>query len=120
MKTEGDGLIATFASVRNAVDCAVAIQRRTRAIDAPSRSVPVRIGINTGDAIREGEDVLGMAVIRAARIMAHAAGGEILISEVSRLLLGPSQDLDVTEKGWFSLKGVPGRERIHEVLWRGP
>ena len=105
VKTEGDGVIATFASVRNAVSCAVAIQRRTREIAAPTRSVPVRIGINTGDAIREDDDVLGMAVIKAARVMSHASGGEILMSEVSRMLLGPSLDLEVDREGLVLIEG---------------
>jgi class 3 adenylate cyclase len=111
VKTQGDGLIATFTSVRNAVDCALAIQRWSNAGEG-DRRVPVRIGINTGDAIRLDEDLLGLAVIKAARVMAHAAGGEILIAEVSRLLLGPTLDLTISSRGWFTLKGVAQPEQL--------
>jgi class 3 adenylate cyclase len=119
VKTEGDGVIATFSGVRSALQCAVDIQRRTSAL-SDERPVRVRIGVNTGDAIREGDDVMGVTVIKAARIMSHATGGEILIGEASRLLLGPGGDWKIAAKGWFTLKGISRRERLYQVEWRTP
>lgn len=117
IKSEGDGVIATFAGVRSALQCAVAIQRRSSTLPG-ERPVRVRIGINTGDAIREADDVMGVSVIKAARIMSHATGGEILIGEASRLLLGPGGDWKIAAKGWFTLKGISRRERLYQVDWQ--
>ncbi len=120
IKTEGDGLIASFSSVRQAVDCGIAIQKGVSGL-GPARgeaSVPVRIGINSGEALKQDEDLIGMAVVRAQRVMSQAAGGEVFLSEVSRSLLGPATGLRIVSRGWYQLKGLPRKERLFEVVWR--
>jgi class 3 adenylate cyclase len=119
VKTEGDGLIASFSSVRQAADCAILIQQ---AVSNLRRStgrdpVPVRIGINSGEVLKEGEDLLGLAVVKAERIMRLASGGHIYLSQVSRSLLGPASGLHIHSRGWHQFKGISRKERVFEVGW---
>ena len=68
IKHTGDGIMASFASARGAVDCAVAIQRALAAGDA----VRVRIGLNAGEPVAEEQDLYGTSVQLAARVCAEA------------------------------------------------
>ena len=120
IKTEGDGLLASFSSVRQAVDCAIQIQQRVSGLESPAggKSLPVRIGINSGEALKQGEDLVGLAVVKAERIMRLASGGRICLSQVSRSLLGPASGLRILSRGWHQLKGLSRKERVFEVAWR--
>jgi eukaryotic-like serine/threonine-protein kinase len=77
----------------------------------------VRIGLHTGEAIREGEDFYGTCVITAARIAEKAEGGQILVSEVLRTLVGSLAGVELRDAGRRQLKGLPGRQRVYEVHW---
>jgi len=82
-KLMGDGLLAEFASVVKAVECAVAIQRgmaERNAGLAESSRLDLRIGVNLGDVLVEGDDLLGDGVNIAARLQAAAEPGGICIS----------------------------------------
>lgn len=82
-KLTGDGFLAEFASVVDAVECAAVLQREmaTRNQDgADGRRMDVRLAVNLGDIIIEGEDQLGEGVIIAARLEALADPGGIVIS----------------------------------------
>src|SRR5262249_52039579 len=83
VKTTGDGLLVEFASVVDAVRCAVAVQQaipeRNAGIAADSR-IELRIGINLGDVIVEGDDLYGDGVNIAARIEALADAGGVFVS----------------------------------------
>ena len=121
VKTMGDGFMAAFASARAAVDCAVGIQRL---LDEDNRSHPtehhirVRAGLHTGEVVREDGDLFGEAVNAAARIMAKALGGQILVSDTVRSVLGHGRDTELLDRGRFRMKGFPERWRLYEVLWR--
>lgn len=117
IKTEGDGVIASFSSVRDSIDCAIAIQRELSSLEA-TPTLPARIGINTGDAIISESDLIGLPVVKASRVMSCARGGEIFISQVSFMLLGPTRTVRIIPKGSYELKGIGKRERVYEVLWR--
>jgi class 3 adenylate cyclase len=119
VKTEGDGLIASFASIRSAVDCAVAIQRASELLgeEAGVHATPVRIGINSGEAMKQDDDLIGLADVKAARVMGIAAGGQIYLSDVSRTLLGPATGVRIKPAGWHTLKGIARKERVFEVDW---
>jgi class 3 adenylate cyclase len=90
VKTIGDSFMVAFASARKAVECAVAVQRALEEHNRrhPDQQVQVGIGLNTGEAIREEGDLFGSAVDAAARIMAKAEGGQILVSETVRAVIG--------------------------------
>jgi class 3 adenylate cyclase/DNA-binding CsgD family transcriptional regulator len=104
VKSLGDGLLITFASPRQAVLFAVTSQRRL-AGSAPR----VRIGINTGEVDRFDGDPLGAAVNAAARIAARATGGEVLVSEVVRLLTGSGVPVRFIDRGRCRLRGFADR-----------
>ncbi len=93
VKSLGDGFMVAFASARRAVACAVGIQRALEQHNRqhPDQQVQVRIGLNTGEAIQEEADLFGEAVNAAARIAAKAKGGQVLLSEAVRGVLGPSK-----------------------------
>jgi len=107
IKTLGDGTMATFDSARGALRSALAIQRH--AADAGA-SVPlrVRIGVHTGDVVRTSGDYLGHAVNKAARIASAAAGGETMVSQVTRELVGSADEFAFGEPCSCSLKGLDG------------
>jgi adenylate cyclase len=87
VKTTGDGVLAEFASVVDAVRCAGEIQRAMadRDLDlAEERRLRFRIGINLGDVIAEGEDIFGDGVNVAARLEALAEPGGVCVSRVVR------------------------------------
>jgi adenylate cyclase len=83
VKTTGDGLLVEFASVVDAVRCAVAVQQampeRNSGVAADNR-IELRIGINLGDVIVEGDDLYGDGVNIAARIEALADAGGVFVS----------------------------------------
>jgi adenylate cyclase len=87
VKTTGDGLLVEFASVVDAVRCAVAVQQampeRDTGAAADSR-IELRIGINLGDVIVEGDDLYGDGVNIAARVEALADAGGVFVSNGSR------------------------------------
>jgi class 3 adenylate cyclase len=83
VKLMGDGVLAEFGSVVDAVACAIAIQAGTAARQAqvaPERRIVFRIGINLGDVVVEGEDLLGDGVNIAARLEQLCTPGGVMIS----------------------------------------
>jgi len=83
VNTAGDSLLAEFASVVEAVQCAVSIQRELAArneVLSPGRRMQFRIGLNLGDVMVEGDDLFGEGVNIAARLQAVAEPGGICIS----------------------------------------
>jgi len=120
VKSLGDGFMVAFASARKAVACAVGIQRALEEHNRqhPDQQVQVRIGLNTGEAIKEEADLFGAAVDAAARIAAKAKGSQILLSDTVRGVLGRAKDVELVDRGRFRLKGFPERWRLYEVVWR--
>lgn len=127
LKALGDGFMATFASVRGALDCAIALQRGfdqangdpASAIGAASLAgtpVKVRIGVNAGEPLSEDDDLFGSSVIAVARIAAQAAGGEILVADVVRQLAAGKQFVFV-DRGELTLRGFEEPIRLYELRW---
>jgi class 3 adenylate cyclase len=122
VKTIGDGFLASFDSVTQAVRCAVALQQAfaaRRSADAESGSaepIEIRIGINAGEPIEEDGDLFGSTVILASRIAGVAAGGEILIPEAVRHLLA-GKEFTFNDRGAVPLKGFEEPVRLFEVRW---
>jgi class 3 adenylate cyclase len=119
VKALGDGFMVAFSSPRRALSCAQTIQRNlaARAKTAGERAVRVRIGVHTGEVVEEGGDLFGQAVHAAARITAKAKGGEILVSHVTRTIVGASPELAFSDRGRFRLKGFEERWRLFELAW---
>jgi class 3 adenylate cyclase/tetratricopeptide (TPR) repeat protein len=120
VKSLGDGFMVAFASARKAVACAVGIQRALEEHNRehPDQQVQVRIGLNTGEAIKEEADLFGAAVDAAARIAAKAKGGQILLSDTVRGVLGRAKDVELVDRGRFRLKGFPERWHLYEAAWQ--
>ena len=101
VKSLGDGLLATFTGPAQAVRCASQVVAEARAM-----GLDVRAGVHTGEVARSGDDVAGLAVHIAARIMAEAEVGEVLVSRTVRDLVVGSE-LSFDDRGERDLKGVP-------------
>jgi class 3 adenylate cyclase len=114
---QGDGFMLAFDGARRALRAAVAIQR---AVTADGLDMRVRMGLHTGEAIREDEDLFGRTVIVAARIAATARGGEILVSSLLRQLSDGSGEFAFGPARVEALKGLPGVHELYPVAWEGP
>lgn len=111
VKTLGDGAMVAFNSTRSAVYAAREVQEAFQS--SPDESeIRARIGIHVGDAVHTGDDYLGVAVNKAARIAAAARGGETLISEAVKMLLGDSPDIVFGAAFETELKGLAGTHTV--------
>ena len=118
VKSQGDGFMIAFPSARRAVQCACAIQR---AIDSglgehPDGPIRLRIGLHTGEAIREEADFYGKNIVFAARIADEARGGEILASSVVKQLTESAGDLRFENEREIQLAGLTGTHRVYNVI----
>jgi class 3 adenylate cyclase len=118
VKLMGDGALVEFASAVDAVTCAIEIQGKLREHDAGSSEanpIQFRIGINVGDIIIDGEDILGDGVNIAARVEGVAQPGGISISEdVWRQVQGKVA-ADFVDAGEQSLKNIARPVRVYRV-----
>ncbi len=115
--TQGDSFFFSFARARDAVAAAVAAQRALRDHEWPKGSeVRVRMGLHTGEPQVGEEGYMGLDVVRAARISAAGHGGQILISETTRALLGNQvpEGVAVHDLGEQHLKDIQ-HEHIYEI-----
>jgi class 3 adenylate cyclase len=103
VKTTGDGILATFDGPGRGVRCALALGAAAQHIGLRLRS-----GLHTGEVEVRGEDVGGIAVHAAARVMSQSGADEVLVSRVVTDLVAGA-GLKFTERGAFDLKGIPGR-----------
>jgi class 3 adenylate cyclase len=104
--TAGDGFFATFGLPARAVRCALAIRDAVQPL-----GIQVRVGLHTGECLRRGDTVVGISVHTAARIMALAQAGEVLVSRtVTDLVAGSG--LQFQDRGSHALKSVPGEWRL--------
>lgn len=116
VKTLGDGGMYAFPSGAAALRAATKIQQSVDGSDG--RTLPVRIGVHTGDVIRTGGDFLGVTVNKAARVAAAANAGEVLVSETTAGLVSDS-DFQFTDSLTTELKGLRGAHLLHRLDWRG-
>ena len=113
----GDGFMASFTSASRGMDAAIMMQQTISAHFAASESpIRIRVGINAGEPIDEGDDLYGASVIRAARVMGQADGGEILVTNVVRELVEGKEYL-FSQRGEADLKGFEEAVRLFEVRW---
>ena len=118
VKSQGDGFMIVFSRPLSGVECAVAIQRALAArSEEGGEPIRVRMGLHTGEAIRERDDFFGRNVVVAARIAAQARGGEVLVSAPLRELADGAADIAFGEPRELDLKGLSGTYRVHSVEW---
>ena len=115
VKALGDGHLCTFSAARGAIACATAIQRAL--LDPQFDEVSVRMGLHTGEAIEEAGDVFGLHVNVAARVASRAAGGQIIVSSLTRAIAETSGDLEFGDPVTVGLKGLSGTYDLSELRW---
>lgn len=119
VKHTGDGIMASFASVQDALAAAAAIQLGFEAHNAaePDSHMLVRIGLSAGEPVAEGGDLFGAAVQLAARLCNEAAPATIVISSVvADLAIG--KGFAFGERRELVLRGFPGPVPVCELEWR--
>jgi adenylate cyclase len=115
VKNTGDGLLADFPSVVDAVRCAVEVQRGMadrNAQTAEDKRITFRVGINLGDVIAEPDDIYGDGVNVAARLEALAEPGGICISRVVRDQIRDKLPYPFEDKGEQSVKNIARSVRV--------
>lgn len=106
IKTLGDGFMAVFDTPGRALRCADAARESVAALD-----LTIRAGVHTGECELKGDDIAGVAVHLAARVIGHAGPGETAVSNtVKELMTGASARFE--DRGVHELKGIPGAWRI--------
>ena len=120
--TQGDSFFFAFARARDAVAAAVELQRAHAQHDWPGgETVRVRMGLHTGEPAVGEEGYLGVDVVRAARLSATGAGGNVLLSETTRALIGSSlpEGVSIHPVGERILKDIDEPERVFELTIEG-
>jgi class 3 adenylate cyclase len=119
---QGDAFFFAFPRARDAVAAAVAVQRAHAEQAWPfGESVRVRMGLHTGEPALGDEGYLGLDVVRAARLGTAGRGGQVLLSEATRALLGSSlpEGVAVHPAGERRLKDIDEPERVYELTIEG-
>ncbi len=118
VKSQGDGFMVAFPSAKGALRCAIGIQRALHA--RPHDQVPlrVRIGLHTGEPVRDADDFYGKAVVLAARIASEARGAEILASSLVRELTESSGEFVFEAPTEAELRGLSGIHRLSAIRWQ--
>ncbi|MFY9971533.1 MAG: adenylate/guanylate cyclase domain-containing protein [Roseiarcus sp.] len=123
VKTTGDGLLLEFPSVVDAVECAIAIQKlmAERNADTPeAKRIVYRIGVNLGDVLIEGDDILGEGVNIAARLEGLCEPGGVLISGAAYDHVRGRIDADFVDLGDKYLKNIARPVRIYSLASSAP
>jgi pimeloyl-ACP methyl ester carboxylesterase len=110
VKTTGDGFLAAFDGPGKAINAASTIRDGARRL-----GVEIRAGLHVGEVELRGQDIGGLAVHIASRVMSNASAGEILASStVKDLVIGAG--IEFEERGTHELKGIPGEWRLYLVV----
>ena len=109
VKLIGDGTLVEFASVVDAVSCALAIQRQ---MQSDNTGITLRIGINLGDVIIEGDDIYGDGVNVAARLEPLAEPGGVCVSSIVHESIGNRIDVVLADAGEVAVKNIDRPIRI--------
>jgi len=111
VETAGDSFLVVFDSAEGAIRCGLALVKALAAIE-----LPIRVGIHSGEVVMSDDHVGGLAVHAAARIVARAGAGEVLVSGTSRELAEGATGLTFESRGRHHLKGL---ERERELFAAG-
>jgi len=122
VKLMGDGMLVEFASVVDAVACAVAVQQdmaERNAAAGEDKRIAFRIGINLGDVIVEGDDIYGDGVNVAARLEALAEPGGIAVSGYAHDQVVGKVDAAFEDAGELELKNISRPIRVYRMCAKG-
>jgi class 3 adenylate cyclase len=119
VKSQGDGFMLACQSARRAVQCAIGIQRAlAEHNETAAEPIHVRIGLHTGEVLKDADDFFGKHVILASRIAGEAHGGEILVSSLVKELTESAGDIPFGEPRELELKGLAGTHRVYVAVWK--
>ncbi len=110
IKTTGDGILATFDGPTRAVTCAAHVRTASQAL-----GIDIRVGLHTGEIELSGDDISGMAVNIASRVMSINTGGGVAASSTVRDLVVGS-GIEFNSIGAQEMKGVPGEWNLFELV----
>lgn len=119
VKHTGDGIMCSFPTTSNSVECAVMIQKGVlkHNVDNPDLPLGVKIGINAGEPIQEDNDLFGTTVQLAARIVDKAGNYEVFVSEIVRGICAGTT-IKFKNRGQYDMKGIEDKITLYEVEWR--
>ncbi|MBL6929327.1 MAG: adenylate/guanylate cyclase domain-containing protein [Rhodospirillales bacterium] len=119
VKHTGDGIMASFTTVSNAVEAAIEMQERVIANNAAEGDIPLHlcIGINAGEPVVEDDDLFGVTVQLSARLCAVAESDEIIVSEVVKGLC-TGRAINFVSRGTREMKGFADPVPVYEVIWK--
>lgn len=120
VKSRGDGFMLAFPSARQALAAAIGSQKALSARNAKSPESPpirVRIGVNTGEVVKQSGDFFGRHVNYASRVADKARGGEILVSELTKALVQGSPEFQFGPPLQAELKGFSGSHSTFKLQW---
>lgn len=109
VKTTGDGLLATFDGAARAIRCAIALRDVAGALDLAARAA-----VHTGEVEIADEDIRGVAVHEASRMLGLATGPDIILSATT-VDLARDAGVVIEDRGEHELRGLPGRRRFYAV-----
>jgi class 3 adenylate cyclase len=120
VELRGDGFLLAFPSALAGTRCGIALQRAFVAYSErhPEQPIRLRIGLHTGEAIKDEDKFFGKTVIQAFRIADLADAHEILVSEDVRRVTEGLSDLRFGGERRVPLKGISGEHRVWSVEWR--
>ena len=116
----GDGFLLAFAGARDAARCGIAVQRALAGPVEGSGGEPirVRIGLHTGEALKDADRFFGKTVIQAYRIADQSEPGEILVSSVVKELVTDGEgEFSFEAAREVSLKGLRGTHQLYALRW---
>jgi class 3 adenylate cyclase len=117
VKNLGDGLMVVFDGVTGALSSAVAMQQAIVGRVAGTEPLAIRVGVASGEAELEDNDYFGLPVIEAARLCAKAGAGEILTTDLVRILARSRSDVVLEPIGALELKGLDEPVETYRVRW---
>lgn len=108
VKTTGDGMLASFDGAARAVRCALVLREAAGDLD-----LELRVAVHTGEVETAAEDIRGIAVHEASRMLKLAGRGDVVVSATTAALLGGAFELE--DRGEHALRGIQGTRRIYAV-----
>lgn len=119
VKGVGDGVMATFGSAVAGLDAAAGLQAVARRLAVGGNELCLRIGVSTGDMVREGGDWLGAAAIEASRLCTEAVGGSVLVADATVRLSRGRSSHPLRFVGERVLRGFESPVEVYELVLAG-
>jgi class 3 adenylate cyclase len=117
VKNLGDGLMVIFSNPAEAISCAAKMQQT---VANHQDQIELRVGVHSGELLRDGDDYFGSTVIIARRLCDRAASGQTIVSDFTYERIGDEIDHALESLGALELKGLKAPVPAASVVWREP